>query len=147
MKIIIIVGGLAVFLLFGGVWYSNNATRSDSTVISNKGIHLHSTLKIYINGKKQDIPANIGIVGEHSPMHTHSSNGVIHIEYEGVVREDDIKLGNFFKIWGKKFNSDQLFGYKNGEGKDIHMFVNGKESKEFDNYSIKNGDTIILRYE
>lgn len=84
------------------------------------------------------ISTNIGIDAIHQPMHTHDSSGVIHLEFQGLVRQDDVKLGRLFEIWGKDFMEF---------GSSVSMTVNGEESTELQNYRMKDGDKIELKYE
>ena len=133
--IVIIIGGsIGAF-----VWYL--ATRPpipEGEILSRNGLHWHPELAIFVNGEKQEIPANLGIGAVHNPMHTHDSSGVIHLEFQGVVRKDDLKLGRFFEVWGKDFME---------LGSTVKMTVNGEEKAELQNYIMKDGDKIELRYE
>jgi len=46
-------------------------------------LHTHQHLDIYINGKQTEIPGGIGInevAGFVSPIHTHDTTGIIHVE-------------------------------------------------------------------
>lgn len=153
MKQFGIIGAIAIIILVGGVWLSNNLEEkssdgSDSPILSRNGIHYHPEVEIYIHGEKQDIPANIGLIGGHNPMHTHDPDGIVHLEYgSGIVRGDDTRLGNFFRLWGKEFNSNQILEYTNGEDGAVSMTVNGESNTEFENYEMRDGDEIIIRYE
>lgn len=69
-----------------------------SEIISRRGLHWHAKLLIDINGQKQVIPANIGIGVSHNPIHTHSADGVIHMEMPRLVRQDDLRLSQFFNV-------------------------------------------------
>ena len=92
--IVIIMGGsIGAF-----VWYI--ATRPpipEGEILSRSGLHWHPELAIFVKGEKQEIPANLGIGAVHNPMHTHDSSGIIHLEFQGVVRKDNLKLGRFLK--------------------------------------------------
>lgn len=138
---LVVVGGL----LFWSHWL--NSTPEDASIISHKGLHWHSELAIYINGEKQEIPEGIGLVGGHSPIHTHDDVPTIHLEFEGVVRAEDTELGKFFEAWGKPFNASRIFEYQNGPEGSVHLFVNGKENTEFEHYQMQDGDKIEIRYE
>lgn len=143
----------AIIALVGGgigslVWYV--ATRPpvpQSEIISRGGIHWHPELTITVKGQKQEIPANLGLGAIHQPIHTHDSTGVLHLEIQGLVRKDDTKLGRFFKIWGKEFNSNCIFDNCNGPEDKVTMTINGKENTGFDNYEMKDKDKIEIRYE
>ncbi len=133
--IVIIIGG-SVGLL---TWYL--ATRPpipEEEIISRRGIHWHPEVAIYAKGEKQEIPANIGVGAIHQPMHTHDTTGVLHLEFQGLVRKRDITVGQFFKNWGKDMKSF---------GTDIKMTVNGEENMEIENYVMRDRDKIELRFE
>lgn len=133
-SILIVAGGLGIF-----IWYL--ATRPpilESEIISRSGFHWHTYLVIYIKGQKQEIPENIGIGAVHQPIHTHDGTGEIHLEFQGLVKKQDLALGNFFKIWNKDMQS---FGIN------MKMTINGTENTEYENYIMQDKDKIELRYE
>jgi len=134
---------LVVTALVGGITlaYKNRPKVPESDIISRNGVHWHPELTIYVKGEKQEIPANIGLVGGHQPTHTHSedsSQGIIHLEFEGLVRKSDTTLGQFFKVWNKDIRSF---------GPTMKMTVNGVENTEYENYLMQDKDKIELRYE
>ncbi len=138
MKKPFIIGVVILALLVFGSWWSRTAPTNDPNVISTKGIHWHPTLEIYVNGKMQTLPQNLGIVGVHGPLHTHEDLPNIHLEFDGRVTRDNVKLQRFFDVWDKDF-------YELGET--VVMTVNGEVSTEFGEYEMKDGDKIVLRYE
>ncbi len=141
---IILVG--AVFLLTK----SENPNVPPDQIVAKSGLHWHPKLTIYIKGQKQGLTNSIGLGAVHQPMHTHTEdykNGIVHMEMEGVVTKDETKLGNFFKIWGREFNSTQIFDKKNGKEGKVKMILNGKENSDFENYLMKDKDIIEIRYE
>ena len=132
--------GLAV-LIIGGFGLSKYLQASDPNVASTSAFHWHPTLMIYVKGQKQEIPANIGIGAVHQPMHTHAedaSKGVVHLEFGGAARNDELKLSRLFEIWGKDMQSF---------GSNMAMTVNGKPNTELGDYVFQDGDKIELRYE
>ncbi|MBI4118197.1 MAG: hypothetical protein HY455_01505 [Parcubacteria group bacterium] len=149
MRNIIVIGGIIV-LLVAGVWWSRSASTDKGEVISKSGIHWHSTLHVYNKGEKMAIPADIGVGPQYASVrtfdtqmgmaavHTHAADGVIHLEFPGMVLEEDTTLGNFFAIWGR----DSM-----DFGSSVRMTVNGEESEELLNYRMRDGDVIELRYE
>jgi len=150
------IGGIAVLtvvILVGGVFFLSRGSSSsipEDQVVAQNGLHWHPKLTITISGKKQEIPANLGIGAVHQNIHTHdqdAKDGVIHMEMQGVVVKEDIKLGNFFRTWGKEFNSTAILDKKNGSEGTVKMFVNGKENKDFENYLMRDGNNIEIRYE
>jgi hypothetical protein len=163
-----VIGGitlLSIALLIGGVFFlsasSNPSTSSNSTInsdtsvpeseiVARNGMHWHPKVSIYIKGEKQPFANGIGLNGGvHNPIHTHddADKDIVHMEFQGLVTKNDTKLANFFKIWGKDFSSKQIFDKKNGEEGLVKMKVNGKENTEFENYMMKDGDSIEIRYE
>ncbi len=147
MNKIVIIVVISVVILIGGSFLSQSLQKTDQTLISSSGIHWHPQLEIYANGEQIEIPANIGLFGNNASMHTHDNTGELHLETGGVVRENDVRLSRFFEIWGKEFNSGQLLGFENGNGSIIKMFVNGEENTEFENYIMRDGDRIEIRYQ
>ncbi len=126
------------------VWAKANQTNltapvNDANVISTKGIHIHPEIAIYIKGEKVEIPQDVGSNGQgHSPMHTHGDTPLIHLEYPSLVTKDDTRLKRFFEVWGKGFHDF---------GQTVAMTVNGAPNTELENYEMKDGDKIELRYE
>ncbi len=146
VKIILVISVIALPVV-GLIWYA--ATRPptpESDIVSKKGLHWHPELTITIKGQKQEIPANIGIGAVHQPIHTHDATGTLHLEIQGLVTKEDIKLGKFFKIWGKQFNSECIFDSCDSPSGKLKMFVNGKENNEFDNYLMQDKDKIEIIY-
>jgi hypothetical protein len=97
--------------------------------------HIHAHLQVYVNGQPRTLPAAIGMVGpvsEQTPygpfygaqqcyywLHTHATDGVIHIESPSVRI---YTLGNFFDEWNQPLGANQVAGEK---GK-VTAFVNNK---------------------
>lgn len=97
--------------------------------------HIHAHLQVYVNGTPRALPAAIGMVGpvsEQTPygpfygaqqcyyfLHTHASDGIIHIESPSVRI---YTLGNFFDEWNQPLGATQVAGDK---GK-VTAFVNNK---------------------
>jgi len=150
-----IIGGIAILtivILVGGVFLisaqqSKETSIPEGDVVSRSGIHWHPQLSIYIKGKQQEIPKDFGLGGVHLPIHTHDSSGTLHLEMGGVVTREKIKLGSFFKLWGKEFSKDQLFDRKSGEDGTVKIFINGQDNYDFENYLMKDGDNIEIKYE
>ena len=101
--------------------------------------HIHAHLQVYISGQPRALPAAIGMVGpvaEQTPygpfygaqqcyywLHTHASDGVIHIESPSARV---YTLGNFFDEWNQPLSGTQVAGDK---GK-VTAFVNDKPWKK-----------------
>lgn len=154
-----IIGGislLSIVILIGGVFIFSGQQAQESSIpedqiVARGSLHWHPNLEIYIKGEKQEIPVGIGLSGNvHQEMHTHdedAKDGVIHMEMQGLVTKDETRLGNFFKTWGKEFSSTKIFNKINGEEGKVTMKVNGTGRVEFENYEMRDGDKIEIRYE
>jgi hypothetical protein len=90
-------------------------------------LHIHSHLDVYVDGKAVTVPADVGIdlVKQRiSPLHTHDTSGVVHIE--SPVKKD-FTLGEFMTEWNVPISKAALGPLKTGGGKELHVYVNGKE--------------------
>jgi len=132
----------AIIILVGGiVWLVASSPKiPESEIVSRTAFHWHPELVIYVQDKKYEIPANIGLGAVHRPIHTHddSGQGIIHMEFQGLARKQDAVLGQFFKNWGIEMKS---------LGANMKMTVNGKENTEYENYIMRDKDKIELQYE
>lgn len=122
-------------------------------------IHMHASLRIIVHGEPVTIPEGIGMVPSlyHThvldrygiqnpktyPLHTHDTSGIIHIE------SNDIKtftLGQFFDVWGKRFDENCILDKCNDGANRVTMYVNGIENSDFEDYVLKNNDIITIVY-
>jgi hypothetical protein len=101
--------------------------------------HIHSHLQVYVDGQPRALPAAIGMLGPvaqqtaYGPfygaqqciywLHTHASDGVIHIE---SPTKRVYTLGNFFDEWHQPLSRTQVASAK---GK-VTAFLNGKAWKQ-----------------
>ena len=88
--------------------------------------HIHVHLDILVNGKAVTVPELVGIdetAGTISPLHTHDTSGVIHIESPQL---STFSLGQFFTEWDVTLSATQLGGYTAGNGNTLRAYVNGK---------------------
>ena len=143
--ILTVVGVLAIGVF---LWWAGSLSSSDPETLAARGLHWHTKIDIFVKGESIEVPANIGLIGGHNPIHTHDEEpGVIHLEFDGKVTYADTELGNFFKIWNKEFSSTQLFEYVNGEEGVVSMTVNGEVNTEFEKYQMKDGDEVVISFE
>jgi len=85
-------------------------------------IHIHQHLDIYVNGKKVQVPALVGIdtnAGFLTELHTHDTSGILHVE---SATNREYVLGQFFGEWGVKLTSKCLGTYCGN----LKWWVNGK---------------------
>lgn len=152
-KIIASIVVLTVIILTGVVfWLSKDSSGgvSEDQIITKTGLHWHPKLAILIKGQKQELADGIGLGAVHQKIHTHTEDfkeGVMHMEMQGLVVKDDTKLGKFFQVWGKDFNSKKILDKEATSEGQIQMIVNGTENKDFENYLMKDGDNIEIKYE
>jgi hypothetical protein len=88
-------------------------------------VHIHQHLDLYVDGRKVQVPAGVGIdpaVG-YAPLHTHDDSGVVHVE-SPTVRT--YTLGEFFAVWGVRLTPSCLGGYCAGGGRQLRVYVNGR---------------------
>jgi hypothetical protein len=141
----IIISIVCVGLVVAGLIWLKSAEPTEAEivaekgqVISEQGLHWHPELKIFVKGQEIKIPENVGLGAVHNPVHTHEDMPIIHLEFPGLVRETETELGKFFEVWGKDFME---------LGATVTMTVNGNPNNELENYKMKDGDKIELRYE
>ena len=112
-------------------------------------MHTHSQLSIIVDERGIVIPANIGIdptlyrnhtldiygvqqPQQISPLHTHDSDGLIHIESTEIRA---FTLGEFLDVWGLNFGDRQAI-----------LIVNDGQAIEIDyrNHIFKDGEQLLL---
>ncbi len=97
--------------------------------------HIHAHLQVYVTGQPRALPAAIGLLGpvaEQTPagpfygaqqcyywLHTHASDGIIHIE---SPTQRIYTLGDFFNEWRQPLGPTQV---ATASGP-VTAFVNGK---------------------
>jgi hypothetical protein len=114
--------------------------------------HDHDHLDVIVNGLPVTVPAGIGMAepadfgplgcppstqdgdcyaGDFfdglvadAPLHTHTTSGIIHLETDRLVT---FRLGQFFDEWGVRLTQNCLGGYCVGGGKELRVYVNGKQ--------------------
>jgi hypothetical protein len=113
--------------------------------------HTHEHLDIYVDGKKVQVPPDIGIGTTFlSPLHTHdpavtttSDSATIHVE---SPTQKTYTLGEFFDVWGVRLTSTCLGSYCTGGGKSLQAYVNGKLMTDPRAIPLKEHEEIVLAY-
>ncbi len=169
-KKIFFLGAVVFLIITAGIWYFSSAkqTEQQETIanltatslskIPTTATHWHPHLTIIINNETYPIPAGVGVtVGKvidtgygmdtgMSPTHTHSADGVIHLEnLNPRAKPETFALGYFFYVWDKEFSKNCIFNYCTDNGT-LTMIVNGKETDEFENYIMQDKDEIVITY-
>jgi hypothetical protein len=127
---------LTAFFLFG----FSKASASGITYppkLSDEEMHIHATLTIIADGNSIPVPKNVGIGSVHQPLHTHEDDHVIHVESSDTR---DYTLGNFFQVWGKRFDSKCVLETC-GE---VKMTVNGLPNDEYEKHVLRDGEKIVV---
>lgn len=119
-------------------------------------MHTHSNLNVTVNGKSLLVPNGVGINStlwnDHSldkfgterrattfgmispamsPLHTHDSSGMIHVE---STEYKNYTLGDFLNIWGLPL-----------EGKEISLIINGNNTENYSNHTLKDMEKMVLK--
>lgn len=108
--------------------------------------HVHSHIDLFVDGEKQQVPANIGISA--SPrcffwLHTHDNDGVIHVEAPQTTQT--FNLGQFLDIWEQNHDSSGLFS--SVSGKNVSAFVNGTQVEgNYRDTQLESRKQIVLAY-
>lgn len=127
--------------------YDNLAARLTALHFPPNGdesFHIHALLHVYVDTKPVTVPANIGITtGIESPLHTHDTSGIIHIE---AGQPYAFTLGGFFQVWGVKFTNNQLGDRRNTSASSVQVFVDGKPVADPVGYVLRNHDNIAVGY-
>lgn len=153
-KKVLIIGAIVTILILVGAIFlltkNEDINVPEDQIVARQGLHWHPRVTVTLKGQNQEIPANLGLGAVHGKVHTHDTDnkeGVIHMEMKGLVVKEDTKLAHFFQAWGKQFSSTQLFDKTNGSEGIVKMMVNGQENTEFENYLMRDGDKIEVKYE
>ena len=89
-------------------------------------LHIHQHLDLFVDGRHVTVPAGIGIdpAGAFiSPLHTHDTSGVVHVE-SATVRP--FTLGELFGVWGVPLGPGGLGEYVTGGGRTLRAYVDGQ---------------------
>jgi hypothetical protein len=127
-------------LLLASSSTTNNAPAIDGISCNSMehfNFHIHAHLDIFINGNPYSLPSEIGIIPNQCIywMHTHDDTGIIHIE---SPKDRDFTLGEFFDIWGQKFDNSQIFdniiGEDSGNNNTLSVYINGNRISNATDY-------------
>lgn len=134
-------------------WNANNGSalgeRMDAIGFSKQSMegaamHIHQQLSILVNGQSVQIAPSIGIARFFSPIHTHDSTGIIHVEAPFVA---PFTLGQFFDVWGVRLTQNSIGGYVADAAHPLKLYVNGTEyTGDFRTLELKSKDVIAIVY-
>lgn len=89
--------------------------------------HYHPQLEVIVDGEQVQVPANIGVdpaTGAMSALHTHETDGTIHIEADTVG--EVFTLGQLFTQWGVKLTATQIGGVTAKAGDRVTITSDGE---------------------
>lgn len=108
--------------------------------------HVHQHLDLFVNGKKEPVPAFIGINDGAflTQLHTHDASGIIHVE---AGKAFPYSLGQFFAVWGVRLSKTCIGGYCATAAKPLKVYLNGKPYVgNPNNLVLKNHEEIAIVY-
>lgn len=109
-----------------------------------ESFHIHALLHVFVKGQAFPVAANVGVTrGIESPLHTHDTSGIIHIE---AGQPFPFKLSDFFAIWGVKFSATQLGDLKNHGEDSVQVYVNGQKVNDGPGHVLAAHDNIVVAY-
>lgn len=90
--------------------------------------HYHAHLDVIVDGEPVPVPTNVGIdpgSGQMSAVHTHSPDGIIHVEAE--TKGQPFTIGQLFTQWDVRLTADQMGSLRTVDDKSLRAYVDGKE--------------------
>jgi hypothetical protein len=114
-----------------------------STSTESLVVHYHSHLDIFVNGKSEPVASSIGRedFSLFSPLHTHATSGLIHIE---APQDQHFTMGMLFTEWGVRLTNDCVGGYCSPKTK-LKAYVNGTAyTQPISSIVFKRGEEIAI---
>lgn len=111
--------------------------------VGDESYHAHALLTVYRDGEQVPVPADLGYDerGAHSSLHTHTPDGVIHMEADDPY---PYTLAHVMTTWGVKFDATALGGDTATGDKKVHVYVNGQPAGP--DAPLKDGDNVVVAY-
>jgi hypothetical protein len=94
--------------------------------------HIHPKVAVTVRAKPVPVPAGMGLGAQHVPLHTHESDGTIHVEGAG-----DPTLAQFMALWGVRLTPRQLGPYAASKGERVRMWVQRPGGNRFDEVPVR----------
>ncbi len=111
--------------------------------VGDESYHAHALLTVYRDGEQVPVPADLGYDerGAHSSLHTHTPDGVIHMEADDPY---PYTLAHVMTTWGVAFGPDRLGGDTANGGKKVYVYVNGEPAAP--DVELSDGDNVVVAY-
>jgi hypothetical protein len=110
-------------------------------------MHEHTDVQIFVHGKKERIPTDIGInasAGTIQSIHTHDDTGLVHLESS---ESREFTLGDFFGVWGVRFTPTCLGAYCNEGDNRLQVFLDGEEvTDDLQDVQLDDQTVIVITY-
>lgn len=108
--------------------------------------HKHAQMRVFVDGLLVPVPAGIGLDNKRkvfSSLHTHESTGVLHQESD---KPFTATIGDVFAIWGVTFGPGQIGSLRNGDGRELRVYVAGQRIADPAAHVIKPNDNIVVSF-
>ena len=110
-------------------------------------VHFHVNLVVDVLGRNVVVPFGVGIdfrKGLLAEIHTHADRGTIHVE---AARPGRFTLGMVFDVWGVRFTTDCIGGYRNDGTNTVRVFLDGQPyTKNPSDLLLANEQVIVVTY-
>ncbi len=109
-------------------------------------LHTHQHLDVFVAGRRVVVPAGIGIdplARFIAPIHTHDATGVIHVESPTI---QTFTLGEFFGVWGVRFDGRCLGGYCSRQGRMLSVYSNGHAVTDPTRLALTEHEEIVVAF-
>jgi hypothetical protein len=134
LKFLVLTAGIGIAVALTNSLVVQKVVKADDPLyqcINDNEIHykISATLEVTVDGKKQDIPANVGITKDcQRSLYTLADDGVIHAEW---TKKYTFEVGQFLWIWN--------FPLRDMDETKSRIYVNGVESPNFIHTVIEDG--------
>lgn len=140
-----IIGAVGAIAAIAAALALTTTPREASGVIAHGervAYHKHAIIEYYVDGVKQNVPADIGVplTDSHplagygpagiAPIHTHDGTGLIHLESRD---QRDYSFGDFLELWDLDLS-----------GKNASLIANNQPVAEMKSYVIQDQDSLKL---
>lgn len=111
--------------------------------VGDESYHAHALLSVYRDGEQVSVPADLGYDerGAHSSLHTHTPDGVIHMEADDPY---PYTLAHVMTTWGVAFDQNTLGSDTAAGENQVHVYINGEPSSP--DAELEDGDNVVVAY-